>query len=185
MGQDSSEVIFKVIWGGLLIIAVTAQVLFKGKVTRRGNLMTTALVVAPYLIVFGWFSARERIGTFDGGLVTQTLGLVLMLAGAAGYIVSIAHLRHNWAVSAAIKEGHTLVERGPYRFVRHPMYFCMTVVVLGSGLLISNVMILLYTPLVLFIYALRAQKEEELLKDALPGYADYCRRVKMLVPGIL
>jgi protein-S-isoprenylcysteine O-methyltransferase Ste14 len=114
----------------------------------------------------------------------QVLGFAIMVLGVSGYIISILHLRRNWAVSAAIKEGHTLVKSGPYKFVRHPMYFFMILVVLGSGFLISNFLIILYTPIVGILYYLRAKKEEEMLKEALPGYVQYIKETKMLIPAI-
>lgn len=179
-----AEIIFKLVWGFLLCIALGAQIAFKGRVQRVDGLMATLLVLAPYLIVFGWFSARHIAGGFPPIFILQVIGVLLMLAGAAGYLVSIAYLRKNWSVSAAIKEGHTIVKEGTFKFVRHPMYFFMILVVLGSGLLISNYMIVLYTPIVGFLYYFRAKREEAMLKEFLPGYAQYMKETKMIVPGI-
>lgn len=176
--------LFKLIWAGLLLIALSAQALFKGRLVKKGGIVAILLVVAPYLVVFGWFSVRDYIGIFKPIAFVQISGLVLNLSGACGYIISILYLRKNWSVSAAVKEGHILVNKGPYRFVRHPMYFFMSLVVLGSGLLISNFLIILYTPVVVFLYYLRAKKEEEMLKKDLPGYEEYCKKTRMLLPGV-
>ena len=167
-----------------MLPSTMAKYIATGIVVVLPGMLPAIISVAPNFVVFAWFSVRARFGTFAGGLANQVPGLALMLAGVVGYCVSIAYLRKNWAVSAAVKEGHTLVAGGPYRLVRHPMYSSMTVVVLGSGLLVSNYMILIYTPFVLLLYWLRARMEEALLKDALPGYAEYQKRIKMLVPGI-
>jgi protein-S-isoprenylcysteine O-methyltransferase len=182
--QEITISIFKLIWGSLLFIAVLAQLLFKGKLLRKGGIVANLLVISPYLVVFGWFSARDYIGTYTGNIFIQLTGLAIAISGVSGYIISILYLRRNWAVSAAIKEGHELVKKGPYRFVRHPMYFFMILVVLGSGLLISNSLIIIYTPVVAFLYYLRSRKEEEMLIKALPGYAQYKKQTKMLIPAI-
>jgi len=182
--KEIAVLIFKLIWSFLLLVVVLAQFLFKGKLIKKGGFFATLLVTAPYLVVFGWFSARQFLGTFEANIIIQLLGVVIALFGAGGYIASILHLRRNWSVTAAIKEGHALVKSGPYKIVRHPMYSFMTLVVLGSGMLISNFFIILYTPVVLFLYYLRAKKEEEMLKSALPDYEAYCKETKMLVPGI-
>lgn len=176
--------VFKLIWGILLFIAVLAQLRFKGRLLHKGGIVANLLVIAPYLVVFGWFSVRDYMGTFRGNSVTQIAGVIIAILGVSGYIISILYLRSNWAVSAAIKEGHALVRNGPYRFVRHPMYFFMILVVFGSGLLISNFLIILYTPIVAFLYYLRSKKEEEMLVKALPGYARYIKESKMLIPGV-
>lgn len=183
--QEITVLIFKLIWSFLLVVVVLAQVLFKGKLIKKGGFIATLLVAAPYLVVFGWFSARQFLGTFETNIIVQVLGVVIAIFGASGYIASILYLRRNWSVTAAIKEGHSLVKSGPYKIVRHPMYFFMTLVVLGSGMLISNFFIILYTPVVLFLYYLRAKKEEEMLKQSLPDYEEYCRKIKMFIPGII
>lgn len=182
--QEITILVFKLIWGILLFVAVLAQLRFKGKLLYKGGIVANFLVITPYLVVFGWFSVRDYMGTFRGNIVIQITGMVIAILGISGYIVSILYLRSNWAVSAAIKEGHALVRNGPYRFVRHPMYFFMIIVVLGSGLLISNFLIILYTPIVAFLYYLRSKKEEEMLIKALPGYAHYMKESKMLIPGV-
>ncbi|MEI8348958.1 MAG: isoprenylcysteine carboxylmethyltransferase family protein [Candidatus Omnitrophota bacterium] len=184
MRQEIAILIFKLIWGGLLIIAVLAQARFKGKLLHKGGAITNMLVVAPYAVVFGWFSVRNYVGTFGANIIIQVCGMMIALCGVAGYIVSILYLRHNWAVSAAIKEGHVLVRNGPYAFVRHPMYFFMILTALGSGLLISNFLIILYTPVIALLYYLRSKKEEEMLIKALPEYVQYSKETKMLIPGI-
>lgn len=182
--QETTILIFKLIWNILLFIVVLAQLRFKGKLLHKGGIVANLLVIAPYLVVFSWFSVRDYMGTFRGNIVIQITGMAIAVLGVSGYIISILYLRSNWAVSAAIKQGHALVKNGPYRFVRHPMYFFMTLVVLGSGLLISNFLIILYTPIVAFLYYLRSKKEEEMLVKALPEYAQYKKESKMLIPGV-
>jgi len=184
MEEQIAVFIFKFIWGTLLIIALLAQWFFRGKIKEKAGVVANLLVVMPYVIVFACFSSRDYLGAYKANIILQLLGLAIMFAGAIGYVVSILYLKYNWAVSAEIKEGHRLVNSGPYKFVRHPMYFFMILVVLGSGLLISNFPIILYTPVIAVLYYLRSKKEEELLQRFLPGYDEYRKKTKMLIPGI-
>jgi len=64
------------------------------------------------------------------------------------------------------------------------MYSSMIVVVLGTGLLIGNYMMILFLPVVSIIYYIRARKEEELLRREFPEYERYTRETRMLIPGI-
>lgn len=185
IAQYKAELIFKDIWGFLLIVAALAQLRFRGKHKLSGGFIVNLLVIAPYLMVFGWFSVRGYCGTYKPNSIVQLLGLLIMLIGVSGYIVSIFYLKQNWAISAAIKEGHILVRDGPYKIVRHPMYLFMILVVLGSGLLISNYFIILYTPIAVILYYLRSKKEEEMLKNAFLDYEQYAKTTNMLIPGIL
>src|ERR1700756_2856916 len=69
-------------------------------------------------------------GTGDGWLDAVALpvtagvaltGLAITAAGVAFAIWARLTLGANWSGIITIKEGHTLVRRGPYRFVRHPI----------------------------------------------------------------
>ncbi len=176
--------IFEFCWGFLLGAAVLAQIIFSGKAKKKAGPGNNIFVIAAFAVALGWFFVRGRIGTYEGNAISETAGAILMFTGVAGYVWALLTLRRNWSISAEIKEGHTLVMNGPYRFVRHPMYFFMMLVLVGSGLLISNYMILLFSPVVGIAYYFRAKKEEEMLEEEFPQYIGYIKSVKMLVPGI-
>src|SRR4029077_14329128 len=78
----------------------------------------------------------------DGRIIPQTeatawIGAVLCIAGLAFSVWARVTLGRNWSATITLKEGHELIERGPYRLVRHPIYtgtmamFVRTVIVLG------------------------------------------------------
>lgn len=84
-----------------------------------------------------------------------------------------------------VPQAWRLVEGGPYRYVRHPMY-------LGSFLIGIGVLLVKLSPeavmlLAAFIAAqwLRLRCEERLLSEALPGYAMYKARTKRIIPGLI
>ncbi len=77
-----------------------------------------------------------------------------------------------------------IVERGPYRWIRHPMYAASEVLV-WSGVL-SHL-----SPVTLAIGAactaavvVRIADEEKLLRERMPGYVEYAARTKRLVPFV-
>jgi protein-S-isoprenylcysteine O-methyltransferase Ste14 len=184
MTERVALVIFGFSWWLLLTIAVLAQILFEHRLKRQAGVVTNLLVITPFVVVFGLFYLRNYFGTYESALASRIAGTVITVLGMAGYILSHLSLRRNWSLSAAIKEGHELVKSGIYRLVRHPMYSSMTVMVLGSGLLMANYMMILFTPVVGIVYYIRARKEEELLREEFPEYNQYARETRMLVPGI-
>lgn len=185
MKQAAAVMIFKFSWGLLLLIALLSQILFEDKPKKKAGFITNLLVIIPFVVVFSLFYLGRYFGTYESTLATRIVGAVIMVLGMIGYILSLLSLRRNWSLSASIKEGHKLVKSGPYKLVRHPMYFSMTVIVLGSGLLIANYMMILFTPLVGFVYYMRAGKEEALLRGEFPEYDRYAGETKMLIPGII
>ena len=87
-------------------------------------------------------------------------------------------------VSAA-PGGSTLIRRGPYRIIRHPMYaaallFIWTAIL--SHLSTINVAIGL---VVTSLAAARVIAEERLLRQAFPDYAEYASATKAVIPFVV
>jgi len=47
-------------------------------------------------------------------------------------------LGSNWSGLPTFREGHELIQRGPYRFVRHPIYTGVLLMMLGSAILLGR-----------------------------------------------
>ena len=73
-----------------------------------------------------------------------------------------------------------VLEHGPYRFTRNPMYLMMVLVCIGVAIILSNVWILLLTPLCVWsLYHFAIAPEEAYLERKFGGpYCDYKRRVR-------
>lgn len=105
-------------------------------------------------------------------------------AGAAVFGVSVALLAwvqetlgRNFSHELRIRSDQTLVTSGPYRYVRHPMYSALFLMIIGMGLLAANWFIGAFG--ILFIFLLmffRTPREEEMMVQAFgeqyPRYAE-------------
>ena len=74
-------------------------------------------------------------------------------------------------------EQATLVERGPYGLVRHPIYVAGVLVFLGYGLL-SSVPATVAVPLLAALWHFKASVEERHLSERFAGYEEYRLRVR-------
>jgi protein-S-isoprenylcysteine O-methyltransferase len=89
-------------------------------------------------------------------------------------------------VDVTIEKDHELVERGPFRFVRHPSYTGVLLAFVGWALTLRNWAAIVIVLVPIFIaFVRRMNVEEEALSVALgERYREYMRRTKRLVPGI-
>jgi len=113
------------------------------------------------------------------GFYKNLLGVTIGFAGAALSIWAISHLKKSFGLRAAVR---TLVTRGPYARIRHPLY-------VGEIVHIFGIAILSGTPVGLYLFAAavvlqvtRARIEERKFLRTLPEYAEYMRQTGFLWP---
>ncbi len=114
------------------------------------------------------------------------LGYVLLLAGTAG--VTWAESVNRFfepTVRIQSERGHEVVEAGPYALIRHPGYASAWLVLVGLALALGSLWALIPALLACALLVVRTVLEDRMLRDELPGYRDYARRVCFrLVPGV-
>ncbi|HEX4020470.1 MAG TPA: isoprenylcysteine carboxylmethyltransferase family protein [Acidobacteriaceae bacterium] len=129
--------------------------------------------------IFGW-----RI--LPRSLVIINLGLLLTLAGCALAIWARLVLGRNWSASVTVKQDHILTTRGPYAFVRHPIYSGLLLAALGAAIVHGAVADLLALCLIFAGFWIKSHTEESfMLQEFGQQYTAYKQRVKALVPGLL
>ena len=98
-------------------------------------------------------------------------------------IWTLPALGRNLTDTVVTRREHTLVTRGPYRWIRHPFYVSMALVTLGSALVSANWFIFLTGVAVFALLAIRSRVEEEQLAARFgDAYADYRRRTGRFLP---
>jgi protein-S-isoprenylcysteine O-methyltransferase Ste14 len=109
-----------------------------------------------------------------------------VLALAGGILAVVAGRALGGALTPFPRPNHRarIVERGPYRVVRHPIYAAGGLFLAGVSLASSPVALAL-TAVLLVVWGLKARVEERFLLEALPGYGDYMERTRYrLVPHV-
>jgi len=113
-------------------------------------------------------------------------GLGLMWAGLALRVWSIASLGAAFRLTVEVDPGQPVVDRGPYRRVRHPSYTGLLLIAAGYGVVTAVwPSLLLAVVLPLAVLVRRIHVEERALEVGLgEPYRAYETRTKRLVPGV-
>lgn len=179
------------IWILLAIAWLLRRTPHRGKQLAQDqkSLLGLGLQCIGYLSVWTW---RRRgfspLVPLPQGLdiFLSCLAIGLTLGSATLVVLAVRALGRHFRLTAQFLEGHHLVTSGPYRFVRHPIYAAMLLLLFGTGIAWSTKPALLAA---LLFYAagtwIRIQAEEQLLcKGFGREYEAYARCVPAFLPRL-
>jgi protein-S-isoprenylcysteine O-methyltransferase Ste14 len=124
----------------------------------------------------GWIMGSWHLVT---GEIIAWLGLVIR-------VWSIIVLGRSFRLTVEVDSDQAVVDRGPYRWVRHPSYTGLLVLAIGFGISLGNwlsLAILVVLPTLVIIRRIRVE-EDQLVAVLGKQYVDYRARTKRLIPGI-
>jgi len=143
------------------------------------TLLLVALLIVPGLdaVRFGWSEVP---------LIVKVLGFVGYLP--AGRFASWA-MKENAYLSNVVRiqkdRGHTVCTTGPYRYVRHPMYAGVMLIMLCLPLSLGSFYAFIPAFMIVVLFILRTSLEDKTLQEELPGYKEYAQKVRYrLLPGV-
>ena len=115
------------------------------------------------------------------------VALSLLVGGLSLRWVAILTLGQFFTVDVAIHKNHVVVQKGLYRYVRHPSYTGLLLAFLGLGMFFANSLSILglMLPIMLGIFNRVVKEERALLIILGPEYSDYCKRTKRFIPGLM
>ena len=114
------------------------------------------------------------------------LGMVVLLIGLGFACWARVVLGRNWSADVQVKQGHELVQAGPYRRVRLPIYTGMLLGLAGTSLVLGQWRCLLALALIAASFWYKLRHEERWMRETFGNaYIDYMRRTKALIPWVL
>jgi protein-S-isoprenylcysteine O-methyltransferase Ste14 len=142
-------------------------------------------IIAGAILLTPWTAqmlAEKPLWHFGNGATYVLVGLTL--AGMSFAWWARIYLGRFWSSAITRKEGHRIIDTGPYGLVRHPIYAGLIGAILATGAAIGTVTALLGALLIAFGLWQKARMEEGFLTAELGPevYGPYRRRVPMLVP---
>jgi protein-S-isoprenylcysteine O-methyltransferase Ste14 len=170
-------------WVGNALVGVFYAVIIWAYL-RRGpakasstSFTANAAAVVATLSPFAFPLLAGPTATIERALVAD----VLLVTGTAWSVWSLCSLGRNLSI---IAQARHVVEHGPYRWVRHPLYTGEIVSSLGLALIGGTVAAAGVWVTLVALQVYRARQEEQILVTTLPTYAAYRTRTAALLPGV-
>ena len=122
----------------------------------------------------------------EGDLFSSAPGVIACQVGGLAVMIWARAVFPKGSFRVAVKPASSvIIQTGPYRFIRHPMYAGALLILWGSiagHLSVANVGIGFVVSLVVLG---KIVVEERLLRASFPGYEQYARTTKAVIPFVL
>jgi protein-S-isoprenylcysteine O-methyltransferase Ste14 len=177
-------------WSLFILIWVVSALFVKPTAERQswaGRLATFAFLTLAFMLLLGKISLRSlNTRIWPSGPALRILACIITALGLAVSAWSRFTLGPNWSATVTYREGHELIQRGPYRFVRHPMYTGFLLMVAGTAVNLGNVDSLAALTICCLGSWWKLSTEEDMLTKHFPdSYPRYKCHTKALLPFLL
>jgi protein-S-isoprenylcysteine O-methyltransferase Ste14 len=158
--------------------------------TQEGIPMLIAIRVVGiglWLSVFIFMIAPARMAWASVPLPASLRwgGAVLGLVAAVAELWTLRSLGPNLTDTVVTRQVHTLITRGPYRWVRHPFYDCMALFTTSAALMMANWFVLAAGIVTFALLAIRSRTEEQKLLERFgEPYRAYQSRTGRFLPRL-
>ncbi|MBR0869402.1 isoprenylcysteine carboxylmethyltransferase family protein [Bradyrhizobium tropiciagri] len=156
------------------LVAVTAMTRLVPIMKSKGIETRLSALLGTFLSIALAFLPKAELDP-----VWSILSTALILVATSLCIVVLRWLGKSFSLLA---EARRLVTDGPYRIVRHPLYLCEMVALVGVTLQVLSPLAVLIAITVVAIQCRRMFNEERILRQAFPEYDAYAARTPFLLP---
>ena len=180
------------LWVAWLVSWVIAM-LWSSRAEKRGGvgaeLIFRALLWVSVVLLFSYSSRPNHYPQIQFWSLGDVLNWIFAALTAAGLLFAWwarIHLGRLWSDWVVKKAGHHVVDTGPYRLVRHPIYVGLIVAAFATAIVKGTSFALLGAAIMTSAFYTKARREERFLRTELGenAYDAYARRTAMLVPFV-
>jgi protein-S-isoprenylcysteine O-methyltransferase Ste14 len=154
----------------------------ESQASRRTHLLLANVGILILFIPIPGLNHRFVTDAF----VVRSLGLVIQAAFTLLAVWARRHLGLYWSGEITIKIDHRLVQSGPYRWLRHPIYTSILGMTVGAAIVSGQWHAIFGLVLLFYAYWRKITLEETNLRKAFGlAYDEYCRHTWALIPWLL
>lgn len=142
------------------------------------------LSILIMLVISGVDSVRHEWSDMSELLIFVGVGLHIL--GSIPIMWSLLTNPHlETTVRIQTDRGHRVISTGPYRYVRHPMYVGMILMIFGWPLILGSWAALGVASFIIILFFVRTALEDATLQNELDGYRAFCEQTPYrLIPGL-
>ncbi len=128
-----------------------------------------------------------KIGTFNfHNTILNIFALIVYIIGIMFNLLGRFYLGNNWGNNVVIYKNHTLITKGVYGIVRHPLYASIIWMLYAVGILYQNYLVIILNSIIFIPFmTYRAKQEEKELMLVFKEYKDYQNKVGMFFPKLI
>lgn len=193
--------IFRILILVLMVTAFSISIYFRHKAQRKGGdtidrrqegvllmivlrvtglgvwLSVLAYIINPEWVAFAALPFSDWLRWFGFVLALLALPLIIWMFRSLG---------DNITDTVQTRTNAQLVARGPYNYIRHPLYSIGALFFIGLMLMAANALILVFGAVAFTLLILRTPKEEEKLVEKFGDeYRDYMEHTARFIPGVI
>jgi protein-S-isoprenylcysteine O-methyltransferase Ste14 len=152
--------------------------------TRSGSdARLGSMLVVLQLALLAWLALKGVAGLRAGRLPVDAV-LVAAAAVALGLWALSANRPGNFNIRPQPRAGGQLVQHGPYRWIRHPMYSALLLAGVAAARGAGDVETWLVLAALAVVLVIKANVEERELTERYPAYRAYQRHTRRFMPGL-
>ena len=147
-------------------------------------IVTSTAVFVPYLLLPGLDAVRYRWSSVPLAIVVLGFVGVLVALLLMVWVIQVNTYLSRF-VEVQRERGHKVITSGPYRYVRHPMYASLIILLYSIPVALGSLWTLIPASILTLLFVIRTYFEDQTLHEELEGYNSYSTKVKYrLLPGI-
>ena len=154
------------------------------KEKEREQKLIIKLAFIPYLLAFILPGIDKRSGWSNVPLYLAVAADILVFVSYI-FILYVFHVNQFASRIVEVEKGQKVIQSGPYRFIRHPMYLGTIIMYAVSPLALGSYWAMIPGLLIIPVIIARILNEEKVLTQELEGYAEYKLKTRYrLIPGV-
>lgn len=174
-------VLFWILWAVFAVLTSQRNELAK--------YITAYLFVILFIISIGYFMSYFssdmgflKYHFLPNVFILYIIGFLLMISGLGFAICARAYLSKSWRGDVSLNQAHKLIQSGPYKYIRHPIYTGMMFGLVGTVLVLGEIWVVIMLFVSCFALVLKSRSEEKLLISRFSEYGQYIAKSKSFLP---